>query len=212
MEQSTLFTAVVEGDFSSAPSEVEQLLNAGVTAQVILEEHLVPAMDEVGRLYDEGEYFVPELMLSSRAMQESMKLLDPVLKAGGVQKQGRVVIGTVSGDMHDIGKNLVASLLEGGGFDVTDLGVDVSPEKFVDAVRQSDGPVLVCLSALLTTTMPNMKRVIESLAAAGLRDRTRVLIGGAPVTEAFANEIGADGYSDSASAAVTLARATIAGM
>ena len=139
-------------------------------------------------------------------MQEVMSALDPLLKAGGVEKIGRVIIGTVAGDMHDIGKNLVASMLEGGGFEVTDLGVDVAPEKFLDAVRGSEGGVILALSALLTTTMPQMKTIIDRLQAEGLRERVKIMVGGAPVSKGFAMEIGADGYSDSANAAVSLAR------
>lgn len=209
MELSPLSQAVVEGDFEAAADETNALLAKDVSAQSILNEHLISAMDEVGRLYDEGEYFVPELLLASRAMQESMNVLDPLLKAGGIEKIGRIVIGTVAGDMHDIGKNLVASMLEGGGFEVVDLGVDVSTAKFVEAVQSAAGPVTLALSALLTTTMPQMKAVIDALAAEGLRDRVKVMIGGAPVSERYAREIGADGYSDSANAAVLLARSYV---
>lgn len=206
MSESALFTAIVEGDFSSAQAEAEQMLLAKADAQEILEKHLIPAMNEVGRLFDEGDYFVPELLLASRAMQEVMKRLDPLLKSSGVEKVGRVIIGTVAGDMHDIGKNLVASMLEGGGFEVTDLGVNVAPEKFLGAVKAAGDKTVLALSALLTTTMPQMKKVLELLEAEGLREQVKVMIGGAPVSEAFAAEIGADGYSDSANSAVTLAR------
>lgn len=206
MSESALFTAIVEGDFSSAQAEAEQMLLAKADAQEILQEHLIPAMNEVGRLFDEGDYFVPELLLASRAMQEVMKQLDPLLKSSGIEKVGRVIIGTVAGDMHDIGKNLVASMLEGGGFEVTDLGVNVEPEKFLAAVKATGDKTILALSALLTTTMPQMKKILELLEAEGLRGRVKVMIGGAPVSEAFAAEIGADGYSDSANSAVTLAR------
>ena len=206
MPNSDLMTAIIEGDASSARTEANLLIQAGTEPREILEAHLVPAMNEVGRLFDEGDYFVPELLLSSRAMQEVMSALDPLLKAGGVEKIGRVIIGTVAGDMHDIGKNLVASMLEGGGFEVTDLGVDVAPEKFLDAVRGSEGGVILALSALLTTTMPQMKTIIGRLQAEGLRERVKIMVGGAPVSKGFATEIGADGYSDSANAAVSLAR------
>lgn len=212
MEPSPLFTAVVDGDTDAVAQEVRALIDSGVRPELILQEHLLPAMEEVGRLFDEGDYFVPELMISSEAMKEAMALLDPLLKAGGVQKIGQVVIGTVAGDMHDIGKNLVASMLEGNGFDVTDLGVDVAPKRFIETARallgadSSRAPVLILLSALLTTTMPQMKSVIEQVAEAGLKERVRVLIGGAPVTQGYADSIGADGYSDSAYSAVKLAR------
>jgi len=210
MEFSPLATAIIDGDISAVPDEVNRLLADGAEAGDILNQHLIPAMNEVGRLYDEGDYFVPELLISSKGMQEAMAILNPLLSAGGVEKVGRVIIGTVAGDMHDIGKNLVASMLEGGGFDVVDLGVDVKPAQFVDAVKDSAGPVTVALSALLTTTMPQMKNIIDSLAAEGVRDRVKVMIGGAPVSENYARQIGADGYSDSANAAVQLARSFVA--
>jgi methylmalonyl-CoA mutase cobalamin-binding domain/chain len=170
-----------------------------------MDEHLIPAMEEVGRLFEANEYFVPELLISARAMQESMKILNPLLKNSGVEKIGRIAIGTVQGDFHDIGKNLVASMFEGGGFEVIDLGVDVSPEKFVAAAKEREGTI-IAMSALLTTTMPQMKKVIEKLESDGLRATSKVLVGGAPVTDEFARQIGADGYSDNASAAVTLAK------
>jgi len=204
-EQSALFQAVVDGDTATALAEVGSLLSQNVLPQNIMEEHLIPAMSEVGRLFEENEFFVPELLIAARAMQESMKILNPLLKTSGVAKAGRVVIGTVQGDLHDIGKNLVAAMLEGGGFDVIDLGVDVAPEKFIAAAREQSGTI-IALSALLTTTMPQMKKVIESLQDAGIRGQAKVMIGGAPVTAAFATEIGADGYSENASTAVALAR------
>ena len=162
-------------------------------------------MDEVGRRFECEEYFVPELLLSRRAMKGALELLQPLLAASGAAPASRVVIGTVKGDLHDIGKNLVASMLEGAGFEVCDLGADVSPERFVTAVRERK-PDLVCLSALLTVTMPAMRDVVDALKAAGLRDRVRVLVGGAPVTSEFANEIGADAYGENAGVAVTIAR------
>ena len=202
---STLAQGVIDGDLDTVLDEVHRCLAEGTPPQKIMDEHLVPAMHEVGRLFEEGEYFVPELMISARAMQSAMAVLNPLLTASGIQKIGRVVIGTVKGDFHDIGKNLVAAMLEGGGFDVVDLGVDVSPEKFVEAVQKQTG-TLVAMSALLTTTMPQMKKVIEKLEADGLRNTSKVIIGGAPVTDEFAKIIGADGYSDNANAAVTLAK------
>jgi len=204
-EHSALFGAIVEGDLKTAVAEVQTLLDQGVSPQAIMEEHLIPAMGDVGEKFESNEYFVPELLIAGRAMQESMKILNPLLSQSGVKKIGRVVIGTVQGDLHDIGKNLVASMLEGGGFEVVDLGVDVSPDKFVDAARAKSGTI-IALSALLTTTMPQMKKVIEALQAAGLGGSTKVMIGGAPVTNDFAKEIGADGYSENASTAVALAR------
>ncbi len=202
---SPLSTAIIDGDAPAALAEVHRLIDAGATPQAVMDKHLIPGMEEVGRRFETNEYFVPELLIAARAMQESMKVLDPLLKNSGVEKIGRVVIGTVQGDFHDIGKNLVASMLEGGGFDVVDLGVNVSPDKFIAAAQEKDGSVL-CLSALLTTTMPQMKAVIDALASKGLREQFKVMVGGAPVTDDFAKSIGADGYSDNASAAVTLAK------
>ncbi len=202
---SPLSTAIIDGDAPASLAEVHRLIDAGETPQAVMDEHLIPGMEEVGRRFETNEYFVPELLIAARAMQESMKVLDPLLKNSGVEKIGRVVIGTVQGDFHDIGKNLVASMLEGGGFDVVDLGVNVSPDKFIAAAQEKDGSVL-CLSALLTTTMPQMKAVIDALESKGLRTQFKVMIGGAPVTDDFAKSIGADGYSDNASAAVTLAK------
>jgi corrinoid protein of di/trimethylamine methyltransferase len=205
---SLLSQSVIDGDTSVTLQKVNQLIETGMSPQVIMDEHLIPAMEEVGRLFEANEYFVPELLISARAMQESMKILNPLLKNSGAEKIGRIVIGTVQGDFHDIGKNLVASMFEGGGFEVIDLGVDVSPEKFVTAVKEREGTI-IAMSALLTTTMPQMKKVIEKLESNGLRATSKVLVGGAPVTEEFARQIGADGYSDNASAAVTLAKSFI---
>ena len=209
MNFSPLAQGVIDGDLDTVLEEVQRCLAENIAPQSIMDDHLVRAMSEVGRLFEEGEYFVPELMISARAMQAAMKILNPLLKDSGVQKIGRVVIGTVKGDFHDIGKNLVAAMLEGGGFEVVDLGVDVSPEKFAEATQKCTG-TLVAMSALLTTTMPQMKKVIEKLESDGLRSTSKVIIGGAPVTDEFAKLIGADGYSDNASAAVTLAKSFFA--
>jgi 5-methyltetrahydrofolate--homocysteine methyltransferase len=164
-------------------------------------------MAEVGRLFEIGEYYVPEMLISARAMQFGLAVLKPHLKEANVQAAGKVAIGTVKGDLHDIGKNLVAMMLEGAGFEIVDLGTDVAPEKYVAAVQA--GANLVALSALLTTTMPNMKAVIEGLKAAGLRDKAKVMIGGAPVTDSYAAQIGADGYAPDASRAVNLAKSLV---
>lgn len=203
-----LTRAVVTGDAKTAKALTQAALTEGVDVQVILEQHLIPAMDEVGAKFECNEYFVPELLIGARAMKGCMELLRPLLAAKGAKPVGRVAIGTVKGDLHDIGKNLVASMLEGGGFEVLDLGVDVAPEKFVASVSEK-GAQIVCLSALLTTTMPSMKDTIAALKSAGVRDRVKVMIGGAPITQHYADEIGADGYSDNASAAVNLARRLI---
>jgi methylmalonyl-CoA mutase cobalamin-binding domain/chain len=175
----------------------------------LIQETMVPAMDEVGRLFEAEEYFVPELLLAGRAMKAAMELIKPLLTASGQKMSARVVIGTVKGDLHDIGKNIVASMLEGGGFEVIDLGTDVSPQKFVAAVEERK-PQFVCMSALLTTTMPAMRLTIDALQTAGLRTQVKVLIGGAPISAQFAQEIGADGYSDNANGAVGLVKSLLA--
>lgn len=208
-EFAPLFDAVVYGDSVAASDETTKALSQGVLPETLLEQAAIPAMDEVGRKFDCNDFFVPELLLASRAMQACMKILNPVLEQRGVTKAGRIVIGTVQGDLHDIGKNLVGAMLTGGGFDVVDLGVDVSPEKFIEKAKEKEDTI-IALSALLTTTMPEMKRVVELLVARGIRDRYKVMIGGAPVTQTFADEIGADGYSENASGAVALARKLIA--
>ncbi len=200
-----LFQGIVEGNVPAVVDGVNAALAAGESPQDIMGGYLIPAMADVGEKFECNEYFVPELLIAGRAMSEAMKILNPLLKSSGVEKIGRVVIGTVQGDLHDIGKNLVASMLEGGGFDVVDLGVDVPPAKFVERAKEKPGTILG-LSALLTTTMPQMRNVITALEQAGIRDTTKVMIGGAPVTEEYAKEIGADGYSENAGAAVTLAR------
>jgi 5-methyltetrahydrofolate--homocysteine methyltransferase len=202
--------AILEGDAKTAAAVTQEALDAGADPSVLIQQHMVPAMDEVGRLYEAEEYFVPELLLAARAMKASLELLRPLLAASGAEPTGRVVIGTVKGDLHDIGKNLVGSMLEGGGFEVIDLGADVAPEKFIDAI-QNRGAKIVCLSALLTVTMPSMKKTIEALEQAGVRQNVKVLVGGAPVTPQFATEIGADGYGETANAAVALARRFVQG-
>jgi corrinoid protein of di/trimethylamine methyltransferase len=200
-----LHQAILDGNAKASAEETAHALAAGVDPMTIIEGTMIPAMDEVGRLFECQDYFVPELLLSGRAMKAAMQLLRPLLAKSGAQPVGRVVIGTVKGDLHDIGKNLVASMLEGGGFDVTDLGTDVSPDRFVAAIGEKNADI-VCLSALLTVTMPAMKTTIEALERAGVRNKVRVLIGGAPVTLQYAREIGADGYGENANAAVALAR------
>ncbi len=205
-----LYQAVVDGDAEVSKSITEEALATGVDALSLVTDHMVPAMDEVGRRFEEGEYFVPELLISARAMKASMELIRPILAETGVPPTGRVVIGTVKGDLHDIGKNLVAAMLEGGGFEVTDLGADVDPEKFVEAARERDADI-VAMSALLTTTMPSMKSTIEALIAAEMRDKVKVMVGGAPVSAGFGEQIGADGYAENASLAVAMARAFLKG-
>jgi len=200
-----LYDAVLNGNAKAAVAVTEEAIAENLDPGMLISDVMIPAMAEVGRLYECEEYFVPELLLAARAMKGSLALLRPLLTASGTQPTGTVVIGTVKGDLHDIGKNLVASMLEGGGFEVTDLGTDVSPDLFVSTVREKM-PDIVCLSALLTVTVPSMKATIEALTQAGLRDKVKVMVGGAPVTAEFAREIGADGYSENASLAVAAAR------
>jgi len=204
-----LYEAVLEGDAPTTKSLVEQALAEGVDPQSLLNDYMIPAMDEVGRRFELNEYFVPELLIAARAMKSGLALIRPLLAERGAKTAGRVVIGTVRGDLHDIGKNLVAAMLEGGGFEVIDLGVDVTPEKFIEAVKERDAQI-IAMSALLTTTMPGMKTTIEALKEAGLRDSVKVMVGGAPVTQRFADEIGADGFSDNANGAVRIARQMVA--
>jgi len=205
---SEIFEAVLEGQQKKAVEKVTQALAENVDPSIILNEGMVKAMAEVGRLFEEGEYFVPEMLIAARAMQSGLAVLKPHLAQADVKSAGKVVAGTVKGDLHDIGKNLVAMMLEGAAFEIVDLGSDVSPEKFVEAVRSS-GADIVAMSALLTTTMPNMKTTIEALEAAGLRDKVKVIVGGAPLTPEYAKQIGADGYASDASRAVTLAKSLV---
>lgn len=200
-----LYDAILTGNAKKAEQVTKEALESGADPSELLSKYMIPAMDEVGSRFECNEYFVPELLIAARAMKTALALLSPKLAAAGAKAAGRVVIGTVQGDLHDIGKNLVASMLEGGGFEVVDLGVDVPAKKFVEAAQGKDGTI-VALSALLTTTMTQMKAVIKALDEAGLRQKTKVIIGGAPITQQYADEIGADGYSDNASAAVGLAR------
>jgi 5-methyltetrahydrofolate--homocysteine methyltransferase len=203
-----LYESILNGNAQKAHAATKAALDGGAAPMQLITEAMVPAMDEVGRLYAAEEYFVPELLLAGRAMKSAMELLRPLLAASGTRPDTRIVIGTVKGDLHDIGKNLVASMLEGAGFEVIDLGADVAPEKFVAAVQENK-PQAVCLSALLTVTMPAMKTTIDALTHAGVRNGVKVLVGGAPVTMQYAKEIGADGYSDNASSAVTLVKSLL---
>lgn len=204
-----LYDAILAGNFKQAREITEKAIAEQVDPQMLVQKYMIPAMDEVGRRYEANEYFVPELLIAARAMKASLELIRPLLIAKGASFAGRVVIGTVKGDLHDIGKNLVTAMLEGAGFEVIDLGVDVSPEKFTAAIKERNAN-LVAMSALLTTTMNSMKGIIEAIQSAGLRDQVRVMVGGAPVTAKYAQEIGADGYSSNANGAVALARKLLA--
>jgi 5-methyltetrahydrofolate--homocysteine methyltransferase len=203
-----VYSGVLEGQHKQVVVDVQAALDAGVNPVTLLNEGMIAAMAEVGRLFEIGEYYVPEMLISARAMQSGLAVLKPLLKEADVKPAGRVIIGTVKGDLHDIGKNLVAMMLEGAGFEIKDMGTDVSPEKFVEEVK-GGGVDVVALSALLTTTMPNMKATIDALKAAGLREKVKVMIGGAPVTDSYAQQIGADGYSPDASRAVNLAKSLV---
>ncbi|MGI6368008.1 MAG: corrinoid protein [Anaerolineae bacterium] len=201
----TIFKGILEGDMPAVEEATQAALASGMEPGEILNQAMIPAMDEVGRLFEENEYYVPELLIAARAMKAGLGLLRPHLVATGIEPKGRVALGTVKGDLHDIGKNLVGIMLEGAGFEVIDLGVDVSPEQFVSAVADQ-GADVIGLSALLTTTMPSMQRTIDALKEASLRDQVKVIIGGAPVTQRYADEIGADGYSRDAAAAARLVK------
>jgi 5-methyltetrahydrofolate--homocysteine methyltransferase len=208
MDLKKIFDNVVEGNAEAVESGVKAALAEGTKPDIILAEGLIAAMDEVGRQFEIGDLFVPEMLIAARAMQTGMKLLKPHLVMAETKMAGKVAIGTVKGDLHDIGKNLVAMMLEGAGFEIVDLGVDVPPEVFVKAAQ--DGAEVIGMSALLTTTMANMNAVVEALKAAGLRDKVKILIGGAPVTQDYANKIGADMFASDASSAVRSARALVA--
>ena len=198
-----IYDSILNGQQKVSSVKVAQALAEGIPATTILNEGMVAAMGEVGRLFEEGEYFVPEMLIAARAMQSGLAVLRPALVQADFKPIGKVAAGTVKGDLHDIGKNLVCMMLEGASFEIMDLGTDVSPEKFVEAAR--NGADYIAMSALLTTTMPNMKTTIEALKTAGLRDRVKVLVGGAPVTDSFAKQIGADGFAPDASQAARLA-------
>jgi len=205
-----VYDAVLAGEADAVKENIQISLDAGLDPNLILNEGMIGAMREVGQRFEAGDFFVPEMLISARAMQGGMALLKPHLQKGGVQSSGKVVIGTVKGDLHDIGKNLVALMLEGAGFEIKDLGTDVAAEDFIAAIK-SEKPDILALSALLTTTMPSMKQTIEAVQEAGLRDQVKVIIGGAPVTEDYSRQIGADGFSPDASRAVGLAESLLKG-
>jgi 5-methyltetrahydrofolate--homocysteine methyltransferase len=204
-EFQTLAEAVVKGDIKTAVAETQSALDAGSKVQQILDKGLIAAMDEVGDRYSKGLIFVPQMLRSAKTMKECMKLLQPFFKEGDVASKGKVLIGTVKGDLHDIGKNLVAMMMEGAGFEIIDLGVDVPPEKFVQKAQEVE-PDIIGMSALLSTTMPSMPQTIEALLKASIRDKVKVMIGGAPVTEKYAQEIKADSYASDAGSAVSKAK------
>lgn len=201
----TVFDSVIEGNRTAVEAGVRHALELDIPASRTLNEALIAAMTEVGARFERQEFYVPEMLVAARAMQSGLAILKPQLAEGGIKATGKVVLGTVKGDLHDIGKSLVGMMLEGAGFEIVDLGTDVAPAKFAEAARSS-GANIVGLSALLTTTMQNMRATLEALEDLGIRQQVKVMIGGAPVTEAFAKEIGADGYAPDASRAVALAK------
>ena len=203
-----LRAAMVDGQSKQAVAKVNEGLDESIDAGTLLREGLIAGMAEVGQLYEDGEIFVPEMLVAARAMTAALAVLKPHLVEEGVESSGKVAIGTTQGDLHDIGKNLVAMMLEGSGYEIVDLGVDVPAEKFIQAIRE--GANVVAMSALLTTTMTNMQTAIEAIKEAGLREQARIIIGGAPITKAYADEIGADGYAEDASSAVRLVKEVLA--
>jgi 5-methyltetrahydrofolate--homocysteine methyltransferase len=208
MSLEAIYEAVLNGDAKTTEAEVRAALEANTPAADILQKACIPAMAEVGDLFEKGEKFVPEMLISARAMQTALNILKPYLAQADIKALGKVVLGTVAGDLHDIGKNLVGMMLEGAGFEVIDLGTDVSAEKFVEAVRDSE-PDVIGMSALLTTTMTSIGTTIDSLTEAGLRDKVKVLIGGAPITQEFADKVGADGFAPDAGSAARVAKAVV---
>jgi len=209
MDLQEIYESTIAGNASKVKELVVQALAEGVKPDDIITNQLIPAMAEVGDRFARNEFYVPEMLIAARAMQGGLAILKPLLVEDEVVSAGRVVIGTVKGDLHDIGKNLVTMMLEGAGFEVTDLGVDVAPQKFAKAVKESQVQI-VALSALLTTTMTMMKDTIATLTETGVRDQVKVIIGGAPVTKSYADEIGADGYADDAGGAVKAVKALLA--
>jgi 5-methyltetrahydrofolate--homocysteine methyltransferase len=208
LDLSKLSDAVIGGDAKAAAAETQSALAQGVNPVELVTKHMIPAMDEVGRRFECQDYYVPELLLAARAMKAALEIIRPLLAARGDKPTGSVVIGVVKGDLHDIGKNLVGSMLEGAGFEVTDLGTDVAPKTFVAAATSRNADI-VALSALLTTTMSSMRATVEEFRKAGCRERVKIMVGGAPVTQDFADQIGADGFSENASGAVAVARKLI---
>ena len=204
-----IYQGVMDGDVAVVQEKTQEGLDGGIDPEVVLNDVLIPAMDEVGRRFESGEFFVPDLMFTARAMQAGLAVLKPKLLEKDIKPIGKVLIGTVKGDLHDIGKNLVAMMLEGAGFEIQDIGVDVSPEKFVEAIRDGNADI-VAISALLTTTMGTMRTVIDAIDEAGLRGQVKIIVGGAQVNEAFAEDIGADGSAPDAAQAAKLAKSLVA--
>jgi 5-methyltetrahydrofolate--homocysteine methyltransferase len=209
VEMQAISAALIDGDHATVDALTREALAAGTPALEVMDDGLIAGMGLVGIKFRENFIFVPEVLACARAMKAGMAHIEPILSASGVKPLGKVVMGTVKGDLHDIGKNLCIMMLRGAGFEVIDLGVDTSPDAFIEAVEEHR-PELMGMSALLTTTMPNMGKTIEAFLDAGLRDEVKIMVGGAPVTQAFADDMGADGYGKDAVACVTLAKALIA--
>ena len=206
-----LTQAVIDGNRNKVVEIVNAELEKGAAPQSLLSDFMIPGMLEVGNLMHEGDYFIPEVLRSAKAMQFGLDILEPLLaEGGGAESAGYIVIGSVDGDIHDIGKNLVAMMLKGSGFEVSDLGVSVKVETFLEALQEREGPVILGLSALITPTLDEMPVVIKAVEEAGLRDRVKIMVGGAPVTQEFTDEIGADGTAEDAAATVTLAKSLLA--
>jgi 5-methyltetrahydrofolate--homocysteine methyltransferase len=208
VDREKFYTLLSQGKMDEVKKLTQEALNAGESPEVILKQGLIPAMEQIGIRFKNGVIYIPEVLIAARAMHAGMDVLKPILSKSNTPMEGKVVIGTVKGDLHDIGKNLVSMMFEGGGFEVVDLGVDVSPEKFVDAVRKHK-PQVVAMSALLTTTMREMKTILDAIVRAGLKNQVKTIVGGAPLTEKFAKEIGADGYAPDAASAVDVVKSLL---
>ncbi|MDP2919218.1 MAG: corrinoid protein [Dehalococcoidia bacterium] len=204
-----VYESILNFDRGVIGKKVQEALDAGIDPQAILSDGMIAAMGEVGRRFEEGEFFIPEMLIAATTMETGLAVLQPHLTQQGVKSAGRILIGTVKGDLHDVGKNLVAMMLRGSGFEVIDLGVDIAPERFVEEAL-SKKPQVIAMSALLTTTMPSMNTTIQALKEAGLRSKVKVIIGGAPLSDSYAKEIGADGYAPDANRAVKVARSLLA--
>jgi 5-methyltetrahydrofolate--homocysteine methyltransferase len=205
LDLSKLRNAIIKGDDELALEITQKALEEKVDPVELINDWMIPAMDEVGRLFETQELFFPEMLIAARAMKRALEPVRPLLAASGVEPTARVVIGTVKGDLHDIGKNMVGHMLEGAGFEVHDIGIDVPADKFIEAVKTHNARILA-LSALLTTTMPEMQKIVELAERSGIRDKAKIIVGGAPITQTFADEIGADGFGENAGSAVSVAR------
>ena len=206
LDSKAIMDVLMQGDVDGVKTKIKAALDQGAAANDILKQALIAGMDIVGERMENGDMFIPEVLMAAKAMGEGLEILKPLLAEKDIADKGKVVIGTVKGDLHDIGKNLVAMMLESGGLEVYDLGVDIEPEEFVNQVNAHKAK-MVCLSALLTTTMPMMKATVDALFKAGLKGKVKIMVGGAPVTQSFADQIGADGYAPDAGSAAKMARA-----